>query len=174
MKKTVKLTTCAIFSAVICVVTTFVSVPAPSIGNINVGDIFILCAAWILGPYGAVAAGIGACLADVFSGYAIYAPATLVIKFAMALACYYLYLEFMKLTKWQLFSRVFSALAAEAVMVLGYYFYESIVYGVEAAIASVPFNLIQGAICILIGTTAGFFLLRNKTVKRFSNSFINN
>lgn len=172
MKKTMKLTTCAIFSAVICVVTTFVSVPAQPIGNINLGDIFILCAAWILGPYGAIAAGIGACLADVFSGYTIYAPATLVIKFAMAIACYYLYLEFLKFTRWKLFSRVFSAVAAEVIMVLGYYFYECAIYGIEAAIASVPFNIIQGAISILIGTTAGFLLLRNKTVKRFSNNFL--
>ena len=172
MRNTTKLTTCAIFSAVICVVTTFISVPAPSVGNVNIGDIFILCAAWMLGPYGAISAGIGACLADLFSGYAIYAPATLVIKFLMSIACYYLYIEFFKLTKWQLFSRVFSAFTAEIVMVLGYFLYESALYGIEVAFASAPYNLTQGAICMLVGTAAGFFLLRNKTIKQFSKEFL--
>lgn len=172
MKSTTKLTTCAIFGAIICVATTFISVPAPSIGNINIGDVFILCAAWILGPFGALSAGIGACLADLFSGYAIYAPATFVIKILMALACYYLYIEFFKLTKWQLFSRVFSAFTAEVIMVLGYFLYESFIFDIKTAFASTPYNAIQGAICLLVGTAAGFFLLRNKTILQFSKQFL--
>ena len=37
------------------------------------------------------AAGIGSMMADLFSGYAVYAPATFVIKALMALAAYLLY-----------------------------------------------------------------------------------
>ena len=170
--RTKRLTTCAIFAAIICVVTTFVAVPAPAIGNINLGDIFVLCSAWLLGPLGAASAGIGACLADLFSGFAIYAPATLVIKASMALACYYVHLCFAKLIKYDVFSRLISALAAEAIMVLGYFLYEAIIYGPSAAVASIPFNLIQGSICLIIGTVCCLLLFKNSAVQKFSKEFI--
>lgn len=169
---TKRLTTCAIFAAIICVVTTFVAVPAPAIGNVNLGDIFILCAAWLLGPLGAAAAGIGACLADLFSGFAIYAPATLVIKALMALVCYYTFVCVEKVTKYQIVSRLISAILAEGVMVLGYFVYESFIYGVAAAFASVPFNLIQGSICLVVGTVCCLLLFKNSTVQRFSKELV--
>lgn len=169
---TKKLTICGIFAAIICVVTTFVAVPAPAIGNINLGDIFILCSAWLLGPLGALASGIGASLADLFSGFAIYAPATLVIKALMALACYYLFVVLEKTIKNQIFARILSASVAELIMVLGYFAYESIIYGFTAAVASIPFNLIQGSICMVIGTVCCFFLFKNSTVQKFAKQFI--
>ena len=169
---TKRLTTCAIFAAIICVVTTFVAVPAPAIGNVNLGDIFILCSAWLLGPWGAVASGLGACLADLFSGFAIYAPATLVIKATMALSCYYLFVIFEKAIKNQILARALSAVIAESIMVLGYFAYESVIYGVTAAVASIPFNLIQGSICLTIGTVCAILLFKNSTVQKFSKEFI--
>lgn len=169
---TKKLTTCAVFAAIICVVTTFVAVPAPAIGNVNLGDIFILCAAWLLGPLGAAAAGIGACLADLFSGFAIYAPATLVIKALMALVCYYSFVYLEKAIKNQVVSRLISAILAEGVMVLGYFIYESFIYGVTAAVASIPFNLAQGSICLVVGTACCLLLFKNSTVQKFSKEFV--
>ena len=169
---TKKLTTCAIFAAIICAVTTFVAVPAPAIGNINLGDIFILCSAWLLGPLGALASGIGACLADLFSGFAIYAPATLFIKAIMALACFYLFIAFEKVIKNQILSRALSAVLAEGIMVLGYFAYESVIYGVSAAVASIPFNLIQGSVCLVTATICSIFLFKNSTVQSFSKEFI--
>ncbi len=171
-KHTKKITTCAVFAAIICVVTTFVAVPAPAIGNINLGDIFILCSAWILGPWGALASGVGAGLADLFSGFAIYAPATFVIKALMALACYYLFVFLDKTIKNQFLARGLSAIIAEAIMVLGYFAYESIIYGVTAAVASIPFNLIQGSACMVIGTATCLLLFKNSTVCKFSKEFI--
>ena len=41
--------------------------------------------------YGFLAAGLGSALADIFSGYAIYAPATFLIKGLMVLAAYCIY-----------------------------------------------------------------------------------
>lgn len=169
---TKKLTTCAVFAAIICVVTTFVAVPAPAIGNVNLGDIFILCSAWLLGPLGAIASGIGACLADLFSGFAIYAPATLVIKASMALVCYYTYIVFSKIFRYDFISRLLSAILAECVMVLGYFVYETIIYGFTAALASIPFNLIQGSICLVIGTACCLLMFKNATVQKFSKEFI--
>ena len=171
-----RLTTCGIFAAIICVVTTFVAVPAPAIGNINLGDIFILCAGWILGPWGAVAAGVGACLADILSGFAVYAPATLIIKALVALTCYYCYSLFVKLFKdskiGYLLSRLISALLAEAIMVLGYFAFESVLYGISPAIASIPFNLIQAVVCFIIGTVVCHLLMQSSAIRHFSKSLI--
>ena len=169
--QTQKITTCAIFAAIICVVTTFVAVPAPAIGNVNLGDIFILSSAWLLGPIGALAAGIGAALADLLSGYAIYAPATFVIKALMSLVCYYSFTFVNKIVKAPIVSRLFSALLAEAVMVLGYFTYECFIYGVTAAVAAVPFNLIQGGICMAVGTGVAYLLFKNQTVVKFSKAY---
>ena len=75
----------ALFAALSCI-GTFISVPLP-IGYFNLGDIFVLSGAFLLGaPFGAVAAGVGSALADIFMGFVIYAPATFVIK-ALVAAC---------------------------------------------------------------------------------------
>ena len=65
--------------------TLVIQVPSPMNGYVNLGDCGVLLSAWILGPwYGGAAAGIGSMLADIFSGYAHYAPGTLAIKLSMA------------------------------------------------------------------------------------------
>ncbi len=50
-------------------------------GYFNVGEIGVFLSALLFGPYvGAFAGGVGSALADLATGYAIYAPGTLVIK----------------------------------------------------------------------------------------------
>ena len=171
-KYTKRITTCAIFAAIICVVTTFVAVPAPAIGNVNLGDIFILCSAWLLGPWGAVAACIGACLADLFSGFAIYAPATLVIKFLMAITAHYSFLLFFKTVKVQTLAYFLSAILAEAIMVLGYFAYECFIYGILAASASIVFNVIQGSVCLTIGTLCSVLLFKSPAIRKIKEKLI--
>ena len=171
--RTKKITTCAIFSAIICIFTAYVAVPAPVVGNINVGDLFILCASWLLGPlYGAISGGVVACLADLISGFAIYAPATLIIKMLLAVVSYYAFATMSKITKFKPLSLLISSTLAELIMVFGYFFYESIIYGVTTAIASIPFNMIQGTVCLTLGTIVGYILLKSKTVQRFSSVFL--
>ena len=72
----------ALFAALVCVATVAVRVPIPATqGYANLGDALVLLAAFFLGPlYGALAAGVGSALADLFAGYALYAPGTAVIK----------------------------------------------------------------------------------------------
>ena len=86
-KRIKQIVTCAIFAALICVTTMFISVPAPAplAGNVNLGDAIIIIASFLLGPlFGAIAGGVGAALADLFSAYIVYAPATFFIKAALA------------------------------------------------------------------------------------------
>lgn len=140
-----------VYSAMFCALVfaaTWISVPAPSIGNVNLGDAVVLLCAWMLGGvWAAVAAGLGAALTDLVSGYAVYAPATLLIKALMVftvLGVLRLGLGGSRPTRLR---RILSGVAAEGVMILGYFLYESLVLGYGwAAVASIPFNAAQGAV----------------------------
>jgi uncharacterized repeat protein (TIGR04002 family) len=75
----------AMMAAIIFVFTAYVHVPSHT-GYTHIGDGFLYLAACLLpGPYAAVAGAVGAGLADLLSGYAIWAPGTVVIKVATAL-----------------------------------------------------------------------------------------
>ncbi|MDA3846247.1 MAG: ECF transporter S component [Vallitaleaceae bacterium] len=75
--------------------TFIIKIPISSTGGyIHLGDGFVMLSGIILGPvYGALAAGIGSALADVVSGYAVWALPTLITKGAMAFIVGYAYLK---------------------------------------------------------------------------------
>ena len=150
-QNTKKLVMAALMAALTCVATMFIMIPSPYKGYLNLGDCIVLTSGWILSPlYGALAAGIGSALADIFAGYVVYAPATFVIKAFMALcACIGFQILHKRLNI--LFSRVISGVAAEAVMVLGYFIFESFLYGPVASAVNIPANGMQGVAGLCIG-----------------------
>ena len=89
-EKTRKLVYAALFAALTCVMTMIVKIPVPATGGyVNLGDCVVLLAGWVLGPmYGGAAAGLGSMLADLVSGYPLYAPGTFVIKACMAVCAW--------------------------------------------------------------------------------------
>ncbi|SDA23779.1 Uncharacterized membrane protein [Ruminococcus sp. YE71] len=132
-------------AAFVTVSTMVIRIPTPTKGYINLGDCFVNISAWLLGPvYGAAAAGIGSALADIISGYTVYAGATLIIKALMAVASAVLYTKISrKLNSFP--SRIIAAVAAEIIMVAGYALFEGILYGsAAAALTGVPSNIVQG------------------------------
>ncbi len=117
--KTQKIVMAAMLAALVCVATMIVKIPSPLKGYLNLGDCVVLLSGWILSPvYGFLAAGIGSALADLFSGYVTYAPATFLIKGIMALIAYFGFAWFQKGLP-ALPSRIISGVLAEAFMVLG-------------------------------------------------------
>jgi uncharacterized membrane protein len=151
-----------VFSAVFCALTfaaTWIFVPAPGVGNVNLGDGVLLLCAWILGgPWAVISAALGATLADLSSGFALYAPATLLIK-ALMVGVALLVLRLSARLPSRL-SRILSAVFAEIVMVVGYFLYECLVLGITLGIdgygivslANIPFNAVQGIFGILLAT----------------------
>lgn len=144
-----KLVFSALLAALTCVGTIVIQIPSPMNGYVNLGDCFVLLSAWLLGPAaGTAAAGIGSALADVITGYAYYAPGTLVIKGAMALAAALLFRGIAGSTASPgrvLSARCAGALTAEVIMVLGYFGYAALLLGRGlGAAASIPGNLVQG------------------------------
>ena len=80
----------ALMAALTCAATMVIKIPSPLNGYLNLGDCIVLVAGWMLTPtYGFLAAGLGSALADLFSGYVTYAPATFLIKGLMAIIAYY-------------------------------------------------------------------------------------
>ena len=129
-------------AAMICVLTIFPHSPLGS-GYIHLGDGLILLAVMLLGPLGIPAAAIGSMLADLLV-YPAYAPVTLVVKALVALVAWLIY------RKGSVARTVAAFVAAEAVMVLGYFVYEWFVVP-EFAVADILGNLLQGAAGVALG-----------------------
>lgn len=136
-----RLAVTALAAALIFIFTRFFMMPMPIPGGngyIHLGDSFIYFFACILPmPYSLCAASIGASLADVTSGYAVYAIPTILIKAAMA-SCF--------TTKKSLFTlrNITALILATIILVLGYYIYEVIMFGHAVAIANTIGTTIQG------------------------------
>lgn len=149
--KTQKIVMSSMLAALCCVATMIIKIPSPLKGYLNLGDCVVLLAGWLLSPsYGFVAAGIGSALADVLSGYVIYAPATFVIKGLMAVIAYFgfkmIHSKFGNTP-----SRIISGVLAELVMVLGYFVFEGFMYGFAPSVVNIPANSVQGVAGVIVG-----------------------
>lgn len=141
----------ALMAALACVATMIIKVPSPLKGYLNLGDCVVLTAGWMLSPiYGFLAAGLGSALADLFSGYVVYAPATFLIKGCMALIAYFGFRLLHKKVS-DLPSRIISGTAAEMLMILGYFVFEGCMYGFGPSVVNIPANAVQGIAGLIIG-----------------------
>jgi uncharacterized membrane protein len=139
-------------AALVCVATMIVKVPSPLKGYINLGDGIVLLSGWILSPgYGFLAAGLGSALADLFSGYFTYVPATFIIKGLMALIAF---ASFNLLSKkiGKILAYIVGGVLAEILMIVGYYVFEGFLYGFVPSAVNIPANAVQGVAGIVIGT----------------------
>ena len=149
--KTKRIVITALMAAMVCVATMIIKIPSPMKGYLNIGDCIVLLCGWILAPgYGFVAAGLGSALADMFSGYLTYAPATFLIKGSMALIAFACF-KLMNKRIGRLPSQIIGAVLAEIVMVLGYYVFEGFMYGFIPSAVNIPANAVQGAAGLILG-----------------------
>ena len=166
---TKKLVLTALFMALTFVSTMFIRVPLV-LGYINLGDAFVLLSVFILGPvYGTIAAGVGSALADLF-GYITYAPGTLLIKTVMAIVAYLLYKLLLKATKKAMLAEIVGGVAGALIMAFGYFCYETLFFETAAvAIINVPWNLVQGAIGVVISTAVMRMLSATKVIDKLKD-----
>lgn len=168
MKTHVKnLVLASLFAALALVATLFLAIPLPT-GYANLGDCFAFIAGFVLGgAWGAAAAGIGTALADLLGGFGIYAIATFIIK-AFIAVCGAIAAKFAKNDRLNVVLFAALSLLGEAVMVLGYFFFESVFLGVgEAAIASVPGNLTQAAVGAVTSVVLAVVFTKNKKLNSY-------
>jgi uncharacterized membrane protein len=144
-QKLIRLAYGGMFAAAIAVATMFFKVPI-IVGYIHLGDGLIFLAAAVMGPFAALAAGIGSALADLGAGYLIYIPVTFCIKALMALIASWGFrrkLGFLQTACLYTF--------CEALMVVGYFLFEWVIYGFETASVAIVFNTVQGAVGMVVG-----------------------
>ncbi len=129
---------------------TLLSIPLPSgYGYVNLGDAGVfLCAALLPGGMGALAAGVGAGLADLILGWAVYAPATLLIK---GLTAFLAGLALQRAKK----AAVPLSLLCCLLVPLGYFLYETVLLTAPVAAVNVLPNALQAAIGAALGTLVG-------------------
>ena len=160
--RTRKIVIAALLATLCCIATMIIKIPSPLKGYLNLGDCIVLISGWLLPVnYSFLAAGIGSALADLFSGYVIYAPATFVIKGLMAfVAC----IGFKSLSKFMnnRLSRTISGAAAEVLMVVGYFIFEGFMYGFLPSAVNIPANSVQGAAGLILGSVLIRIFAKNK------------
>lgn len=165
-KKIKSMVMAAVMAALTYVATTVIKIPAPTGGYVHIGDGLVLLCGWILGPWwGGAAAGIGSMLTDLLNGYAHYAPGTLVIKALDAMAAALI----VKALGRKPYAYVVGGVVGELIMVAGYFGYACLLLGKGiGAAASIPGNLVQGAMGLVIGLVLFVLLKRSKALDKLN------
>ena len=160
-----KLSLAAIFAALVFVVTSQIppiAIPATS-GYFNFGETVIYIAALVFGPFtGALAGGAGSMLADVYLGFAAFAPGTLVIKGVEGAIVGFLNTKLRKRISNLTVCAAISAVVGGLEMVTGYFLYEQLILGYPfaAALVEVPFNLVQMTVGLVVAIPVMHAVLR--------------
>ncbi len=139
---------CGIFAALVFIGTEL-KIPT-AIGYMNLGDGVILIASYFLGPAAFFPAAIGSALGDLIAGYPVYIAPTFVIKGLMGITAAIIMAKSHGKKAAGFILRLLAGIAAELIMVGGYFIFEMFMYGQEAAAGSVVFNLIQAGVAIVI------------------------
>ena len=150
-----------VFTALVFVVTAYLHIPTNN-GYIHIGDGLIYLAACVLPwPYAMVVGAGGAFLADCLTGFAVWAPGSVIIKALTVL------LFSSKKDKVINLRNSLAVLPATIVCVGGYYLYESLIYGnFVSPLAGIPASVTQSVasaiVFIAFGLTADKMKLKSK------------
>lgn len=155
-----------IFSAIVFVVTAYLHIPTYN-GYVHCGDGFIFLAASILPtPYAMLVGAIGALLADLLTGFAIWAPGSVVIKalIAMLFSC--------KAKKIVTARNSIMLLPAALISIVGYYLYEVLITGsFIVSLSGIPGSAVQAVASSIVFVTAGLamdkFNVKNQLMKEY-------
>ena len=140
-----------IFTALVFVFTAYLQFPVHT-GYTHVGDGFIYLAACLLPlPYAMGVGAVGALLADCLTGFAIWAPASVIIK---ALTVVFFNRKSEKTVTWR---NILALIPAWVLCVGGYYLYEALItWNFISPLAGVVGNLVQAALSSVLFIAVGF------------------
>ena len=134
-------------AALVAVATIVIQIPSPQTkGYINLGDTLIFTIAILFGAkIGGLAGGLGSALADIITGYAHWAPFTLVIKGIEGFIVGYFVCN-----PENIYKKLPFLILAGLEMVVGYFLAEIILYGIGPALVEIPGNCFQAGSGIVI------------------------
>ena len=146
-----------VLTALVFVATAYLHIPTNN-GYIHIGDGLIYLAACILPyPYAMAVGATGALLADCLSGFAIWAPASVLIKTATVFAFSH------KGKKIISMRNILALIPAALICASGYYLYESLLYSnFISPLFGIPASLIQSAASSLLFVSVGLTIDKSK------------
>ena len=156
-----------IFTALVYVITAYLHIPTYN-GYVHCGDGFIFLAACILPmPYSVIVGVLGAMLADLLTGFAIWAPGSMIIKGLIAL------LFSCKAKKMVTSRNLIMLLPAAVISAGGYYLYEVLITGsFVASLAGIPGSLVQAVassvVFVVIGITLDKYNIKKKMLEDYN------
>ena len=169
-----KMVLTAMMMCMVIVMTMVIRVPVPATqGYVHLGDCMIFFSVLLLGwKWGAVAAGVGSAMADMFAGYVQYIPVTFVVKGLMAVVMG-LFIDFALKQGYEgmkfKIMEVVSMVIAGFFMVFGYYIAEGFMLGnFVAPLASVPMNIVQFVTGIVLATVMAYALYKTPMRSQFA------
>ncbi|MBQ1269798.1 MAG: ECF transporter S component [Clostridia bacterium] len=168
-----KLSFLALFTALNCITTWLLPIPT-GLGNVNFADCIAYLAVALFGFYAIFVGSIGGFFADLLTGYAAFAPFTLVVKAVMAFVAWGI-LSLWKKRKaqpsrlMQTAACLTSFLGGGAMMVVGYFFTNWILTGSaqSALLGGVPFDSVQALVCAVGGTFLAVLFTNSPALSRF-------
>ena len=156
------MTITGVFIAIVFVFTAYLHIPSHT-GYTHVGDAFIYLAACILPlPYGIAVGAVGALLADCLTGYALWAPGSVIIKTAAVIF-------FSRKSKKIICPRnLMGLIPAWIICIGGYYLYEALITGnFTTPLAGIPGYITQSVLSSVVFVALGLALDKIK----FKNQF---
>ncbi len=164
-----------IFAALVTLGTMIIRIPTPipANGYIHIGDSLVYLSGILLGPLlGGIVSAIGSGIADLF-GYAVYAPGTTLIKFFDAFMTATVFIMVQKRFKGfsgTIIGYIAGVVVGGAIMVGGYYLYETVIFGSATAIVSVIPNIAQAVGGAVIGLPLLIALGKTKYFTRLNGT----
>lgn len=155
-----------ILSALVFVITAYLHIPTYN-GYVHCGDGVIFLAACVLPiPYSIIVGALGAMLADLLTGFAIWAPGSMIIKGLLALL--FTYKSNKIITKRNLVMLLPAALISAA----GYYLYEALITGsFIASLSGIPGSIIQAVASSILFVVAGLAMDKYNIKKKLLEDY---
>lgn len=155
-----------VFTALVYVLTAYLHIPTDN-GYVHVGDGLIFLSACILPWQYAICVGaLGALLADCLTGFAIWAPGSVIIKAATALLFSSKGKKIMSLRNW------LALIPAAIVCAGGYYIYEALLYGnFVFPLAGIPASLTQSVASSILFVAAGLTIDKTDYKSKLNRGF---
>lgn len=171
----------SIFAALEFVVTSFVSIPIGVGGYLNFSDLFVFLLACLVNPIvGGLVGGISGMLSDLYLGYALFAPFTLIFKFVEGLISGYLYLHFCKKQNNEIFKILLTFLSfiVGGIIMAGLYMIPDFItyfnnsdpsMTLKVVFVDLGFNTIQGCVNACIASILIICFEKSKGFERINN-----
>ena len=155
-----------ILSALVFVITAYLHIPTYN-GYVHCGDGLIFLAACVLPmPYSIIVGALGAMLADLLTGFAIWAPGSMIIKGLLAL------LFTCKPNKILTKRNLVMLLPAALISAAGYYLYEALITGsFIASLLGIPGSIIQAAASSILFVVAGLAMDKYNIKKKLLEDY---